>query len=335
MNVSTTYMGIDLKNPIVASASSLTYTLDGVRRLSMGGVGAIVMHSLFEEELLADAEQRARLLEVGSESFAESLSYFPDPLPSKQATHYLRLLEQAVATAEVPVIASLNGATPGGWTAHAREIEDAGAAAIELNIHMVPVGPGIDGRRVEDLHVEILQQVKAAVRVPVAVKLSPFFSSVAEMASRLDEAGADAVVLFSRFPHPRIDPEALEVIPSVDLSNPVESRLPQTWVALLHGHLQAAIGASGGVEGVEDVVSYLLAGADVVMTTSALLRHGPAYAESLAEGLTRWMARKGFVALDQVRGLLAVSQGNDAATWQRAQYVDTLRVANANWQGPW
>ncbi len=335
MNLSANYMGISLKNPLVASASPLTYTLDGVRRLAASGVGAIVMHSLFEEELVSDAEHQARLLEAGSESFAESLSYFPDTLAPKASKHYLGLLERAVNAVEVPVIASLNGATPGGWTTHARDMENAGATAIELNIHMIPVGPGIDGRGVEELHVEILQQVKAVVSVPIAIKLSPYFSSVGEMASRLDKAGADGIVLFSRFMHPRIDPESLEVFPSVGLSDPAESRLPQTWVALLYGRLEATIVAAGGVEQADDVVSYILAGADAVMTASALLRHGPGYAENLLDGLARWMARKGFDALDQVRGMLAVQSSSDETTWERTQYVDALRAANANLQGPW
>ncbi len=337
MDLSTDYMGLALRNPLVASASPLSTTVDGVRRLADAGVGAVVLYSLFEEQLLQEAEQNARLLEAGTESFAESLSYFPDVVDQEDPgpRRYLSLLERAAATVDVPVIASLNGVTPGGWGTFAASMEAAGAAAIELNIYYVPGVPEISGRDVEQRHVDVLTQVKAAVTVPVAVKLSPHFSSTGEMARRLDEAGADGLVLFNRFLQPDIDPETLAVVPGVGLSNPREARLPRTWIALLHGRVHAALAATTGVEGPADVASYLLAGADVVMTASALLRHGPEHAAVLLDGLSGWMARKDFEAVSQLRGLLAVPPGTDETAHERAGYVNAMRAANSAAYGPW
>jgi dihydroorotate dehydrogenase (fumarate) len=331
MELSTDYMGLALRNPLVASASPLSRTVDGVRRLADAGVGAVVLYSLFEEQLRREAALNARLTDAGSESFAESLSYFPaaadeEPGPRR----YLSLLERAAAAVDVPVIGSLNGVTPGGWVDFARAIQDAGAAAIELNISFVPGDLHISGRDVEHRHIDVLTQVKDAVTVPVAVKLGPYFSSTGEMALRLDQAGADGLVLFNRFLQPDIDPDTLAVVPTVNLSNPAEALLPRTWIALLRGRVRAALAATTGVEEPADVVKYLLAGADVVMTASALLRHGPEHATTLLDGLTAWMARKGFTAVEQLRGMLAVPAGPAESEYQRAGYVHALRAANAS-----
>jgi dihydroorotate dehydrogenase (fumarate) len=328
MDLSTGYLGLTLRNPLIASASPLSNTVDGVRRLADGGVGAVVLYSLFEEQLRREAAENARLAEVGTEIFAEALSYFPaeaeaeatedgtadEPSPRR----YLSLLERAAAAVEIPVIGSINGVTPGGWTSYARAMQDAGAAAIELNIYYIPGDPRITGREVEERHLDILHRVKDAVTVPVAVKLGPHFSSTAEIALRLDEAGADGLVLFNRFLQPDIDPETLAVVPAVDLSSPAEARLPRTWIA-----------ATTGVEEPADVVKYLLAGADVVMTASALIRHGPGHAAALLDGLSAWMARKGYASVADVRGLLAVPAGADQAAYERAGYVRAVRAANS------
>ena len=243
MELATNYMGLRLRNPLVASPSPLSYTLDGVRRLADGGVGAIVLFSLFEEQLREEAARNAELVDGPAESFAEALDYVPavmkeDPGPRR----YLSLLERAVAAVDVPVIASLNGVTPEGWTDYARAMQDAGAAAIELNIYYLPGDPRISGRDVEQRHVDILNRVKDAVTVPVAVKLSPYFSSIGEIAVRLDEAGADALVLFNRFLQPDVDPEELVVLPRVNLSSPADGRLPRTWIALLRESVQRLTG---------------------------------------------------------------------------------------------
>jgi len=335
MDLSTRYLGLALRNPLVASASPISSTLDGIKRLADGEVGAIVLFSLFEEQLRRDAEQNARLADAGTDSFAESLSYFPagagsDPGPRR----YLSLLERAVAAVDVPVIGSLNGVTPGGWTSYARAIQDAGAAAVELNIYYIPGDPRITGREVEQRHIDILQRVKDTVTVPVAVKLSPHFSSTGEIALRLDEAGADGLVLFNRFLQPDIDPEILAVVPAVDLSSPSEARLARTWISILRRRVHACLAATTGVDGPADVAKYLLAGADVVMTASALLRHGPEHAAVLLDGLAGWMARKGFASVDDVRGMLAVPAGTDQAAYERDGYIRALQAAN-DVRGPW
>jgi len=335
MDLSTSYLGLALRNPLVASASPLSNSVDGVRRLADAGVGAVVLYSLFEEQLRREAEQNARLAEAGTESFGEALSYFPAAADSDPGPHrYLSLLERAAVAVGVPVIGSLNGVTPGGWTSYARAIQDAGAAAIELNIYYIPGDPHTTGREVEQRHVDILCRVKDAVTVPVAVKLSPYFSSAGEMALRLDEAGADGLVLFNRFLQPDIDPETLAVVPAVDLSSPAEARVPRTWISILCQRVRASLAATTGVEGPADVAKYLLAGADVVMTASSLIRHGPGHATVLLDGLADWMARKGYASVDDVRGLLAVPAGTDQAAYERAGYVRAMRDANGAHR-PW
>ena len=336
MDLSTNYMGLALRNPLVASPSPLSNTLDGVRRLADGGVGAIVLFSLFEEQLREEAARNARLVDETAESFPEALGYFPSVAEEDGGPRaYLVLLERAVSAVDVPVIASLNGVTPEGWIDYARQMQEAGAAAIELNIYYLPANPEISGREVEQRHVDILERVKSAVTLPVAVKLGPFFSSPGEMALRLDQAGADALVLFNRFLQPDIDPEQLAVLPRVNLSSPVLARAARIWIALLRGRVRASLAATSGVEVPADVARYLLAGADVVMTTSALLRHGPKYAAELLEGLSRWMARKGFQTVDEVRGMLSVPADTDATAYERAGYVNAMRAANAGAYVPW
>jgi dihydroorotate dehydrogenase (fumarate) len=329
IDLATGYLGLELRNPLVASASPLSYTLEGVRRLADSGVGAIVLFSLFEEQLREEEARRARIVDGPAESFAEALDYVPEVVKEDPGpTRYLSLLERAAAAVDVPVIASLNGVTPEGWTEYARAMQDAGAAAIELIVYYLPGDPEISGRDVEQRHVDVLRRVKDAVTVPVAVKLSPYFSSFGELALRLDEAGADALVLFNRFLQPDVDPEALAIVPGVTLSTPADARLPRTWIALLHGRVRASLAATTGVESPADVAAYLLAGADVVMTASALLRHGPEHATVLLDGLSTWMSRKGFSSLGELRGMLAVPSGADRAEYERAGYVSAVRAAN-------
>jgi dihydroorotate dehydrogenase (fumarate) len=340
--LTTRYLGLELRSPVVASASPLSGTVDGVRRLADGGVGAVVLPSLFEEQLRLQAARDAAAADAGADSFAESLSYFPAGSGAGSGPdRYLSLLERAAAAVEVPVIASLNGATTGGWTDYASSLQDAGAAAIELNIYYLPgvpssgsPSPFISGSEVEQRHVEILSTVKAVVSVPVAVKLSPYFSSTGEMARRLDRAGADGLVLFNRFLQPDIDPETLTVTVRPGLSAQEEGRLPRTWIALLAGRVRASLAATTGVTTAADVAKYLLAGADVVMIASALLRHGPGYAGVLLDELSAWMTRKGFRSVAEVRGLLAVPDGTDQAAYERAGYVTALDAANKGYV-PW
>ncbi len=318
MDLTSRYMGLDLRNPLVASASPLAGTVDGVRALADAGVAAVVLPSLFEEELEREMGRNVAMADAGTESFAESLSYFPAAAGAEVTPRrYLNLVERAASAVDVPVIASLNGVTTGGWTDYAASLQDAGASA-----------------DVEQRHVEILTTVKAVVSTPVAVKLSPYFSSPGEMALRLDGVGADGLVLFNRFIQPDIDPEALTITVGFGLSSRDEGRLPRAWIARLAGRVRASLAASTGVSGPDDVAAYLLAGADVVMTTSALLRHGPGYATTLLDGLQAWMERHGFASVASLRGKLAAPADIAGSAYQRAGYVSTLRAANQG-QGPW
>ncbi len=334
MDLTTAYLGLALRSPIVASASPLSRTVDGVRRLADAGVGAVVLFSLFEEELRRDAERDARLADAGADSFGESLSYFTaDADEDFGPRRYLSLLERAAAAVDIPIVASLNGITPGSWTGYAQAMEQAGASAIELNIYYLPGDPQVSGRKVEGRYLDVLIAVKEAVGIPVAVKLSPYFSSTGEMARRLDNAGADGLVLFNRFIQPDIDCDKLTAVTNVTLSSPAEARLPRAWISLLHGRIRASLAATTGVEDATDVVKYLLAGADVVMTASALLRHGPQHAEVLRDGLTRWMQRKGFAGIGDFRGMLAAPAGSDAVDRERGDYVSAMSHANASAYG--
>jgi dihydroorotate dehydrogenase (fumarate) len=329
MDLTTDYLGLRLRNPLVASAGPLSQTVDGVRGLADAGVGAVVLYSLFEEQVRRQAVADADLADLHEESFAEALSYFPAAETAEPgvADRYVALVERAASAVEVPVIASINGANLGGWVRIARQLADAGAAAIELNVYFVPGDLQLTGAEVEQRHLDIVGAVRAAVPVPIAVKLSPHFSSPGNMALRLVEAGADGLVLFNRFLQPEVDIETLTVKPSVALSTRFEGRLPRTWIAALARHTPASLAATSGVEEAADVIRYLLAGADVVMTTSALVRHGAGYAGVLLEGLREWMWRRGYGTVDDFRGLLAVPADTDGESYLRAGYVAALENA--------
>ena len=329
VSLATTYLGLPLRNPLVASPSPATSTVERVKALADAGVGAVVLPSLYEEQVNAEELHDLDVTEQ-FEDHGEAQGYFPalpeSALPGA-TSRYLSFIEQAVGAVDIPVIASLNGSSLGGWTDFARQMESAGAAALELNVYFVPGDPLTSGRTVEDRHVEILRQVKSAVSLPVAVKISPHFSSTGEMAIRLDEAGADGLVLFNRFLHPDVDPERLVVTPGAGLSTPEEARLARSWIAILNRHVHASLAATTGVESARDVAAYLLAGADVVMTASALLRHGIGYAQVLLDGLTEWLERKGFRSVADSRALLAVPADVDPNAYQRAGYVAALDAA--------
>jgi len=336
MDLATRYLGLQLRNPLVASASSLSTTVDGVRRLADAGVGAVVLYSVFEEQIRRQAMRNAAQGGTVAEPSAWTSSCSSEAADEDDdPRRYLDLLERASAAVDIPVIASLNGVTTGEWTDYATALEQAGAAAIELNVYDLPGDEVFPGRDVELRHVEILTTVKAVARVPVAVKMSPYYSSIGEMALRLDNAGADGLVLFHRFIQPGIDPETLTVTVRHDLSRPVEARLPQTWIALLAGRVRSSLAATTGVDGPADVAAYLLAGADVVMTASALLRHGVAHTGVLLDGLSSWMARKGFTSLTDARGLLSVPADADREAYERASYVTALRAANTTPPSDW
>jgi dihydroorotate dehydrogenase (fumarate) len=334
MDLSTRYLGLDLRNPLIASAGPLTSTADGVRLLAEAGVGAVVLPSLFEEQLRHAASRDSWLAAAGADSFSEALSYLPDASYEAWPHKYLHLISQAVAAAGpgVPVIASLNGVSPGGWTSYATAMQDAGAAAVELNIYYLPGDPLIPARDAERRYTEILLAVKAAVRIPVAVKIGPYFSSPGEMATVLDQAGADGLVLFNRFMETDIDPEAFTVSTGFRLSSPGEASLPRAWIRLLRGKVGCSLAATTGVDRWTDVAAYLLAGADTVMTTSALLRHGPGYAAVLVGGLASWMQRKGFATVAELRGLLSAEGSVEAPG--RAGYLSAIEQATHAFGAP-
>jgi dihydroorotate dehydrogenase (fumarate) len=326
MNLDTSYLGLKLRNPLVASAGPMTQTASRIGRLAEAGVSAVVLPSLFEEQIRAEADRDERLAEVGIDSFGEAMTYLIDPDASIWPRQYLSLIERATGSG-IPVIASLNGSTPGGWTDYARAIQDAGAAAIELNIYYLPGDPLIPARDAEQRYIDVLTTVKAVVSIPVAVKLNPYFSSLGEMAIRLDRAGADGLVLFNRFMQTDISPDTLTISTGFKLSTPAEATLARSWIARLRGRVRSSLAASTGVETAEDVAAYLLAGADVVMTTSALLRHGPGYAAVLLDGLTAWMERKGFGSAGEFRGMLAPAAGISQPDYGRSGYLSAVEQA--------
>lgn len=330
--LNTNYLGLPLSHPLVASASPLSHTLDGIRRLEDGGAAAIVLFSLFEEQIRHDNAALTYLLQNGSESFAESLSYFPDMSDYEVGPEsYLDLIRRARETVDVPIIASLNGVTPSGWTDYARLMQQAGAQAIELNIFHIPADPNISSADVERRFVEIVQSVRSTVTIPVAVKLSPWFSAMGQMARRLVEAGADGLVLFNRFYQPDFDLDRMQVTPSLELSSPAEIRLPLLWIAILHGRIDASLAATTGVESVTEVVKYLLAGSDAVMTTSALLRHGPGYCRTLVTELQQWLDRRGYDSVRQIQGSMSQQHVKDPTAFERANYIRMLQ----SYQHPW
>jgi len=324
MNLSTIYMGLALKNPLVASASPLTGDLDNIRRLEDAGAAAVVLPSLFQEEIEADEARYDRLTDSGE--WAESSGHFT---PLANYAHgpgqYLDLIARASETAGIPVIASLNGIGNEGWIAYARTIEEAGAKGIELNIYFIPAHLGETGAEVERRYLDILTAVRAAVSIPLAVKLSPYFSSLGNTALAFQKAGANALVLFNRFYQPDIDIGRLSVLTDLHLSDPSEIRLPLLWLAVLRGRLTASLGATTGVDSAAEVVKYLLAGADAVMTTSSLLRHGIGHMAVLLEGLESWMAARGFERLDQVRGIMSQQKLRDPLAFERANYIRILQ----------
>ncbi|MBV9203912.1 MAG: dihydroorotate dehydrogenase-like protein [Actinobacteria bacterium] len=330
MNLETSYLGLKLRNPLVASAGPMTQTAERIERLAEAGVGAVVLPSLFEEQIRAEADRDERLAEVNVDSFNEATTFLIDPDASLWPRHYLDLIERAAGSG-VPVIASLNGTTTGGWTDYARAMQDAGAAAIELNIYYLPDDPPpaftfpvITARDNEQRYIDVLTTVKAVVSVPVAVKLTPYFSSFGEMAARLDQAGADGLVLFNRFMQTDINPETFTISTAFQLSRPAEATIARAWIARLRGRVRASLAASTGVETAEDVAAYLLAGADVVMTTSSLLRHGPGHATVLLDGLRTWMDRKGIAGIGEIRGLLAPGADVTQPGYGRSGYLSAV-----------
>ncbi|MGA8868370.1 MAG: dihydroorotate dehydrogenase-like protein [Candidatus Sulfotelmatobacter sp.] len=337
IDLTTNYLGLKLHSPLVASASPLSRDLDGVHRLEEAGASAIVLYSLFEEQLRQEEADLDYHLAVGTESFAESLTYFPQPREFHTGPEgYLEHIRQARSAVRIPIVASLNGATLGGWTKFARQIEEAGADAIECNIYYIPTDPNLSSAQVEKTYLDILGAVKSTVRIPVAVKLSPFFSNMANMAKRLDEAGADALVLFNRFYQPDIDLEQVELKPNVLLSTPQALRLPLTWIGILFGRVKANLAATSGVHGTEDVIKLLMVGANVTMLCSALIRNGVNHIRHIERGLREWMEEHEYESVQQMQGSMSQIRCPDPGAFERAQYMRAVKgmqhVHTAGWR---
>lgn len=325
MNLTTRYLGLPLAHPIVASASPLTATFDGMRRLEDAGAAAIVMASLYEEQIRAEDTAYALYTEHGSNSQAEAGSYFPELADyNGGVSGHLETLRHAADALAIPVIASLNGTTSQGWITYARDLEQAGAAALELNVYSLPVDPDVSGADMERQYLDIVRQVKSAVRIPVAVKLAPYFTSMSHMAAELIKAGADGLVLFNRFYAPDIDLATLRVTRSLPLSTAAELPLSLVWIGLLSRRLKCSLAASRGVESATEVIKYLLAGANAVMTTSALLRHGPEHLGTMKADLERWLVDQRLDSVEAIRGLRDATRVEDADAFFRAQYVASL-----------
>ena len=325
IDLTTIYLGLKLKNPLVASASPLTESLSSIKRLEDHGAAAVVLPSLFEEQLTIEAETLNGDLSRGSETFGESLSYFPDLVNYNSGPDgYLHLIHQAKASVNIPVIASLNGVTEGGWIRYARLMEEAGADAIELNIYAIATDPDRTGADVERDYCNLVRRVKESIRIPVAVKLSCFFTSMASMAKQFDLAGAGALVLFNRFYQPDFDLELLDVVPNLSLSRPDELLLRLHWVAIIFGRVDADLAITGGVHSSLDVLKSVMAGASVAMMTSALLRNGIEHLTTVRTGMIEWMEEHGYESIQEMRGSMSHRAVPDPAAFERSNYMRVL-----------
>jgi dihydroorotate dehydrogenase (fumarate) len=326
-DLSTRYLGFELASPLVMSASPLSEDLDNLRHAEDAGAGAVVLHSLFEEQMLIESHDLDRHLSHGTHSVAEALTYFPDMTDYNLGPErYLEHVRRAKAAVDIPVIASLNGVSSGGWIEYARLIEQAGADALELNVYFIPTDVLTPGEAVEAMYEELVRDVRLGISIPLAVKLPPFFSALANFAHRLDQAGADALVLFNRFYQPDLDVERLEVVPNLTLSTSEELRLRLRWIAILSGLLHADLAVTGGVHGAEDVLKAMMAGASVAMMTSALLAHGIDHLARTREALLEWMVAHEYESIRQMQGSLSQRAVAEPAAFERANYLRVLRA---------
>ncbi len=325
VDLQTRYLGLDLPNPLVVSACPLCAEVDSLRRIEAGGAAAVVMPSLFEEQVVFEEIQLHGLYEFGTESFAESLSFFP-PLERYPVgpMRYIERLEEAKQAVSIPVIASLNGTTTGGWLRYAVLMQDAGADAIELNLYVAAPGPAATAESVEARCIDVVSEVRSKVSIPIAVKVTPFFTSFANLATRLVTAGADGLVLFNRFVHPDIDLDTLSMRPDLVLSRSHDARLPLTWIGLLREHVEVSLAATSGVHTYEDMLKLLLVGADVTMVASALYLHGVEYLQTLLEETRRWLDEHEYESVAQMKGSLSHANCADPGAYTRAGYMQTL-----------
>ncbi len=325
LDLTTTYLGLHLKNPLVASASPLSKKVETLRRLEDAGAAAVVMYSLFEEQLTHESQELHHYLERGTNSFAESLDYFPELDTYNMGPElYLEHLHDVKRALDIPVIGSLNGISPGGWVDYAQKMEQAGADALELNIYSLPTDPDVSSVELEDSYVQLVRDVRATIKLPIALKLSPFFTSLPHAAKRFVEAGANGLVLFNRFYQPDFDLEELEVIPNLELSTSHELRLPLRWIAILYGRIAADFALTSGVHTAQDVLKAMMAGANVAMMTSALLTNGVGRLMHILNDLQEWMEEHEYASIRQMRGSMSQQAVADPAAFERANYMKAL-----------
>jgi dihydroorotate dehydrogenase (fumarate) len=326
LDLSTRYLGLTLRTPLVASASPLSHEIASIRQLEDAGAAAVVLYSLFEEQLRQESLELDFYLSESTNSHAESQSYFPEPSEFVLGPdEYLEHIRKAKAAVKVPIIASLNGTSVGGWIQYATQIEEAGADALECNIYWIVTDPNMTSAEVEQHYIDIVEDVKTAVHIPVAIKLSPFFSNFANMAKRIDAAGADGLTLFNRFYQPDIDLETLEMIPRVLLSTPQAMRLPLTWVGILRGRVKASLAATSGIHSAEDVVKLLMVGADATMLCSTLLRNGINHLRAIEQGVRQWMESHEYESVKQMQGSMSQMRSADPSAFERAQYMRAVK----------
>lgn len=327
-DLSTTYLGLHLSSPLVPSASPLSRNLDTIARLEEAGAAAVVLYSLFEEQINFESHALDRYLSTSADSFWEAQSYYPEPAEyTLHPEQYLEHIRRAKARVGIPIIASLNGVSPGGWTRYARLIEQAGADALELNIYFVPTDPLLDSEEIEEGTVELVREVRRGLGIPLAIKLSPFYTNVAALAHRLAGAGADGLVLFNRFNQPDFDLDLLEVVPRPLISHDGDGealRLPLRWIAILHDLVPIDLAATGGVHSAQDALKLLMAGADVTMLASALLLHGPNHLRGIRADLHTWLEEREYESVSQLRGSMSRHRVAEPAAFERAHYVRTV-----------
>ena len=327
MDLSTKYLGLNLKNPIVPSASPLSNNVDSVKEMEDKGASAVVMYSLFEEQITHESKAVDIFLMQGTDSFSEAMSYFPEPeeFHNKDAEEYLNQVSALKSAVDIPIIGSLNGVSAGGWMDYAKKIEQAGADALELNIYYIPTDPAKTSADIEQMYVEDLKTVKSKINIPVAVKLSPYFSAFANMAKQLDDAGADGLVLFNRFYQPDIDLEELEVKTDLELSTPYELRLPLRWLAILHPIVKASLAATSGIHSAKEVLKAVMTGADVTMLASTLIQNGIGQIQTILQDLEHWMEKHEYESIKQMKGSMCYNSVAEPAAYERANYMKVLQ----------
>jgi dihydroorotate dehydrogenase (fumarate) len=327
MDLSTNYLGLKLRSPLVVAASPLSDSIDNIKRCEEAGAGAVVLYSLFEEQLRLEQYELHHHLSHGTESFPEALTYFPEPEEFLVGSEtYLKHIVEAKKATSMPIIASINGASVGSWTHYAKQMQQAGADAIELNVYYIPTDMETSGTQVEQTYLDVLKAVKAEVTIPVAVKLSPFFSNMAHMAKQFEAAGANGLVMFNRFYQPDIDLEQLEVTPNMLLSTPMAMRLPLRWIAILYGRVGVSLAATSGIHRAYDVLKMLMVGSDVCMLCSALMRHGIQHLGVIERDVRAWMEEHEYESVTQLKGSLSQKNCADPSAFERAQYMRAIRT---------